>query len=521
MGLKVGAPAGEYHVERVLGAGAMSIVYLATDKKNQRVAIKVLPENLVINPLVVQRFEREARLIARLDHPHIVHVLDFFATEDGTPCIVMEYMPGGTLSQHLTRTSTQTLAEAVDIIRQVAEGLDYAHRLNIIHRDIKLDNILLRENDEIALGDFGLARAIGETTLTVTGSTLGTPYYMSPEQIQPGKTPIDYRADLYALGILSYVLLTGWYPFIGSDAAAVMHKHLHAPPPEPTSLNPELPPEINPVLMRSIAKDPDVRYDSAMHFIEQLVEAAALNPDLPVAMRPAGIADQDTAALSNTTARRQPPARSASLNQTDLRARLFKDSSSSAGASVTRPAVKPRNPWLPVGIVLLLVILAGGGLFVGRILTTPQATATPGLATPLADTDLQRGARTGDLPPRGTPPPRGQGAPPKGVMSPDVIVAPASAGCSQPGTIPSNIDIMNYVDREIIVSTVNADCEAVDPFRLGPFVRVFYDTHVGAVLRVSDAATGETLYEYRVRSGGGGFPAGMSNGEPLPVATPG
>ncbi len=430
MGLKPGTQAGAYTVERTLGSGAMSLVYLGRNKLGQPVAIKALPEQMAANPAAVKRFEREARLISQLDHPHIVRVLDFFYAGD-TPCLVMQYLPGGTLSAYLADVDALTLGEAVAIVRQLAEALHYAHRLNIIHRDLKPDNVLLYDSGQVALADFGLGRALHETTLTATGSLLGTPYYMSPEQIQPQQYQVDHRADIYALGILAYLLVTGRYPYSGTDAASIMLQHITAPVPVPSRHNPALPAALDPVLMRAIAKDPDIRYHDALDFAAALDEAAAAAPDLPVrmqALRPVDDEDDDAVPLSPTTPPLPPrPSRRPGLG------------SGPGSRNGTRPYQPP--PPAPRRPPPALLVLAGIGLLLaGMLAATVGRDALARLLNPAATATPAAGSAT--------------------------PAAGSAAVCSGTDTTVVNLTIQNTLPQEVGVLLVDAQCTEREQFRL-------------------------------------------------------
>lgn len=445
MVLKAGTLINGYLIEGVLGAGAMALVYSAKNRLDQQVAIKILPEQLTVNPMAVKRFEREARLISQLDHPHIVRVLDFFyIDEDTTPCMVMQYLPGGTLTQHLQRNPTLTLVDMVDIIRQLSEALDYAHSLDIVHRDIKLDNVLLYDTGQVALSDFGLARALNETTMTNTGSLLGTPYYMSPEQIQPNRYPLDHRADLYALGIMSYVLTTGTYPFSGTDAASVLHQHLAAEPPVPTDLNPALPEVINPVLMRAIAKDPDTRYPSALAFAVAMMDAATLNPSLTINVKAVGTGDTLTI---------HPPTGGKSK-----RTSLPKQSAAT-------PQPSRANRWIPIIALILglgsLVIALGQSLTINRI--------NQSRATQLASDNAQQPQLTNG----------GSQLRPHEKFGWHGI----EDLCSQPSGEPLTLQIANYMPRDIHILRKDTDCNETEVLILPSRSSTTVTTYVGEVWR--------------------------------------
>jgi serine/threonine-protein kinase len=253
---------GHYFVEYKLGMGGMAIVYCAYDsERGERVALKILLPHLVKDAEVQRRFWREAEVVSRLRHPHIVQLYDY-GTINGCPFLAMEYLPQGSLAQRLRKASQINLKAVVRPLMQIADALDYAHAQGIIHRDIKLENILLRDNGEPAVADFGIAYVQDAARLTVRGKVTGTPTCMSPEQAI-GQTDPDYRWDLYALAVMGYLLATGYYPFTAKTPVDLIHKHIDMTPPTPSAVNPALPPAIDEVLLKGLAKNPDERYTSA------------------------------------------------------------------------------------------------------------------------------------------------------------------------------------------------------------------------------------------------------------------
>ena len=252
-----------YQIERELGQGGMAIVYLALQESlNRHVALKVIKPILTTDEEFAQRFLREGRIIAQLNDAHIVTVYDI-ASHDNIYYLSMEYLPGGTLQQRIREGLP--LKDALAIARAIAGALHYAHRRHIIHRDIKPQNILFRENGSPVLTDFGIAKTIGGSTImTRTGLSIGTPRYMSPEQIR-GQT-VDARADLYSLGVLFHELLTGNVPYTAEDSFALAMMHVTAP-------IPELPAELTrfqPLLNKLMDKNPDQRFQTGQDIIAAL-----------------------------------------------------------------------------------------------------------------------------------------------------------------------------------------------------------------------------------------------------------
>jgi len=257
---------GRYDIKSLIGQGGMSTVYLGYDPRSQReVAIKVLPPYYLHSTKFRERFEREALMIALLEHPAIVPVYDM-GEEEGQPYIVMRYMSGGSLSDKLKKGPIP-LRECMEMYLRLAPALDTAHARGVTHRDVKPDNLLFDKYDNVFLSDFGLARlreTIGFANIS-DGSIMGTPAYMSPEQIQ-GDRSIDGRSDIYSLGIVLYQMLCGSVPFAGTTAASVMMMHLVNPVPSIIDANKSLPLGIQSVLDKAMAKKPEDRFQSAGEF---------------------------------------------------------------------------------------------------------------------------------------------------------------------------------------------------------------------------------------------------------------
>jgi len=276
---------GRFEIESEIGRGSMGVVYLATDPRVRRqVALKTynLPDGL--DPAQQEeyraRFLREAQAAGALSHPGIVTVYDVDEDPDsGLPFIAMEYVPGQSLSAILREEGRLELEPAVALGDQLASALGVAHAAGVVHRDIKPANILVRETDRAAkVADFGVAR-LATSTLTRTGETIGSPAYMSPEQVT--SAPMDGRSDLFSLAVILYEALTGARPFAGDDLAAVVYAVVHETHRPPSRLVPELPPGLDAFFDRALAKDPDGRFDDGEAFRRGLQEA--LSCSVPVA----------------------------------------------------------------------------------------------------------------------------------------------------------------------------------------------------------------------------------------------
>jgi len=273
---------GRYEISEELGRGGMSTVYVAFDPKLHReVALKLMDQQLTTEPSFVARFEREARTIAALEHNAIVSIYDF-GEFDSWLYLVMPYMKGGSLKEQIARGPLSP-EQSYDVVRRIGSALDKAHSKNIIHRDLKPGNILLDEEQEAYLTDFGIVKvAKGDTEyLTQTGQTIGTFAYMSPEQLM-GET-LDGRSDLYALGIVLYEMLTGKHPY-GDETttdAAMAVAHTQAPIPDVTEDNSDLPPAFAGVIRKVLAKTPADRYATGRELSEAIAEALTAQASHP------------------------------------------------------------------------------------------------------------------------------------------------------------------------------------------------------------------------------------------------
>ncbi|MHB0874526.1 MAG: serine/threonine-protein kinase [Anaerolineae bacterium] len=347
-----------YHLICPLGRGGMADVFLAFDEKRRaEVAVKVLREDLAEDPEFLERFQREADALARLDHPYVVRFYSL-EREGATAFIVMDYVAGSTLRSRLAEAGGPLpLSEVTRIMRQVGSALQYAHNEGFIHRDIKPGNIMLREDGSALLSDFGIARAAEAATMTQ--GSLGTPAYMSPEQIL-GRPP-DPRTDVYALGVVLYEMLTGRRPFLGdsgtgtSTTERVRDEHLHRDPPDPRLLNPALPPALSTMVTKAMAKDPAERWQSVDEFVSTWSQVAA----------------SSTASAGTTAAARPQGPETRGLARIPTAAIV-------AAAAVVGLAL------LAVVIVAVVALGDGGGTSIAALAT--GETATPAALTPTAVT---------------------------------------------------------------------------------------------------------------------------------------
>lgn len=265
--------AGRYRLRERIGAGGMGEVWRATDEVLGRtVAVKLILPALLQEPDFVRRFLTEARAMASVRHPGVVAIHDFHADTDGA-YLIMEYADGEPMSQMLGRVGRVDPAATMELVRQGAQALQAVHDRGIVHRDVKPANLLLRTDDTLALADFGIALGMENTSITRSGALIGTPLYLSPEQVL-GQAASP-RSDVYALGIVAYQCLTGRPPFVGENPFAVAMQRVHQPPPP---LGPAVPPAVAGVVQRALATDPSLRWPSAAEFAQAAERVASSMP---------------------------------------------------------------------------------------------------------------------------------------------------------------------------------------------------------------------------------------------------
>ncbi|MFL5307861.1 MAG: serine/threonine protein kinase [Polyangia bacterium] len=278
--IDIGHTIGNYKITAKLGEGGMGVVYLAEHPViGKKVAMKAIHPELSKNSDVVSRFITEAKAVNQIGHEHIVDIADFGNTPEGEFYFVMEYLQGESLSDRLKRDKRIPVNQAMSVGAQIADALNASHQQGIIHRDLKPENIFLcnrgLSRDFVKVLDFGLAKLTQAdqkvTHKTRTGSVMGTPYYMSPEQCE-GKTEIDYRADIYSLGVLIFEMLTGKVPFGGEGYGEIIVKHVTMPPPSVRSIVPELPEYLDLILYRVLAKDRNQRFQTMAELREALLD---------------------------------------------------------------------------------------------------------------------------------------------------------------------------------------------------------------------------------------------------------
>jgi serine/threonine protein kinase len=357
-----GQSIGRYHIIEPLGEGGMATVYKAFDTRLETdVAIKVIRTDRFTPEMLTEalkRFEREAKSLARLTHPNIVKVTDYGEYE-GQPYLVMVYLPGGTLKDRLGKA--MPWSEAARTLIPIAHALDFAHQRGIVHRDIKPSNILITESGEPMLSDFGVAKIIGDeavTGLTGTGMAVGTPEYMAPEQVN-AKTA-DGRADIYALGIVFYEMVTGRRPFQADTPLAVLFKHLTDPLPRPSEFVPDLPEAVENVLFKALTKKPEDRYQTMGEFAVALEKIASSDRPVVVSGKEKAEGKQDD--LEKTNARVVPTifARATTDQKSESKKEIPEKAVSHAPVKQEKPVKSVRSLKLLIPLVILVVVLGIG-----------------------------------------------------------------------------------------------------------------------------------------------------------------
>src|SRR5215213_168602 len=278
-----------YELEQKIGEGGMARVYRGRDTRlNRRIAVKVLHNHYASDPGFLQRFHHEAQAAANLRHPNIVDVYDVGLDGD-IHYIVMEHVDGSDLKALLTRSGPLPVEQAIPIAEAVALGLSAAHRMSLVHRDVKPQNIIVGPDGQVKITDFGIAKSALSTAMTETGVTFGTADYISPEQARG--QPATPRSDIYSLGVTLYEMLTGRLPFTGDSSIAVAMQHVSTEPPPPRMYNPRIPPQLESLVLRALSKDPNGRPTTAREFARQLGSYRDIGDQVtvvgPVGPRPA------------------------------------------------------------------------------------------------------------------------------------------------------------------------------------------------------------------------------------------
>jgi serine/threonine protein kinase len=297
---------GRYELRERIAGGAMGTVYEAFDNRlNRPVAVKLLKEHLAEDPTFIERFRREARAAAALTHPNVAHVFDF-GNDDGHYYLVMELVEGRDLAQVLGEERALEPWRAADISSKIAAALAHAHEGGLIHRDVKPANVMLGPDDRVKVTDFGIARAAGDSTLTVTGSVMGTAQYISPEQAS-GEN-IGPASDIYSLGIVLFEMLTGTVPFTGGSPLSIAMRHIKDEVPRPSQLGGSVPPELDDIVVKATAKEPSARWSDATEMGAELRASIGRSRAAETVEVERGEQTQRLDGLGSTTAELQSPA---------------------------------------------------------------------------------------------------------------------------------------------------------------------------------------------------------------------
>ncbi|HLJ36544.1 MAG TPA: serine/threonine-protein kinase, partial [Ktedonobacteraceae bacterium] len=387
---------GTCRIDKLIGQGGMGAVYLAQQIRPARyVAVKVLLPNLTADSQVYKeflaRFQREADVIARLEHVNIMPIYEY-GEQDSITYLVMPYLPGGSLRDKLAQQPVPTLRDTVNYISQAASALDYAHAQHVIHRDLKPANFLLHNDGRLVLADFGIARLMQESnntavsTLTSTGMMLGTPEYMAPEMFTGNL--VDYRSDIYALGIILYQLLSGQVPFRGNTFYSIANSHLQDAPPSIHVAHPALPVEIDEIIQTALAKKPENRFKSAGALAQALRNTFSLTPETDMRSLPTIITASPSAPVVDTVRVANPKTDPTKVMPEPLREGLTPVSFAQPVTPPVRPYIEMRSRQQPlllfIGILLVIVLIVGGVLIGLQINKSNTGTGTTGTTTTIS-----------------------------------------------------------------------------------------------------------------------------------------
>jgi len=428
---------GRYHLTERIGEGSFAETFLATDiTLNRQVAIKVLREQFARDPRIAARFEREARAAASVSHPNIVEVYDY-GQDDSTFFIVMEWVDGTDLKEYINQYAPIPVPDASRLIREILSGLGAIHRAGIIHRDIKPQNVLISRNGVAKLTDFGIARGALDAGLTDTGMAIGTAAYMAPEQATGA--PLEPSADIYAAGVIFFEMLTGQLPYPGENPVQVMYQQVNDAPPRPSSIVGGIPPALEMVVLRAMAKDPRDRFQSA----EEMQAALDHTPS----------ADEQTRILAAASSPTQATALMGGMGgfskSGDLPPTIPPRRRPVAAGE---PHSNPTWPLVLLAALLVLIAIAGIAIFAlkgsgnnggaggaatpthAAVIATPSATATPTTAPTPTPSPTPKPTPTPSPTPKPTPTPSPT---PKPTPTPTPTPAPTPTPSPTPAPTPT------------------------------------------------------------------------------------
>jgi serine/threonine-protein kinase len=371
----IGQRLGQYEIIAKIGAGGMATVYRARQASVDRdVALKVIRADLMEDENFLGRFQREARMIASLQHLHVLKVFDY-GNEGSIAYLVMELLEGGSLNRLLRRGGALPLPLTVRMIDQISMALDYAHGRGIIHRDLKPDNVLLDQHQNAFLTDFGIAKLLSETTsYTRTGMVMGTPAYMAPE-LWSGQ-PADARADIYALGVILYEMVTGISPFSGDTPFHIMHRHIYEMPPSTRDVNNSLPATVDSVIGKALAKDANQRFNTAGQLAEAFREALNGQDISRIIMNTGDLTAPVPADFPQPTPKPTPARSRAELSAPTLPPNLPEFGTPAPSRLPTMPHPQERRRGTPLVILALILIAAVIGVgILAAVSASSSATA--------------------------------------------------------------------------------------------------------------------------------------------------
>ena len=354
MAFEIGQQVGDYEIVSMLGVGGMGRVYRVRNVISDRTeAMKVLLPDLVAEPDLAVRFISEIRMLASFDHPNIAQLHTAFQV-DNQLVMMMEFVEGFTLEQ-IAKQSPIPQRDVISYVQQVLAALSYAHSRGVVHRDIKPANIMVTSQGTVKLMDFGIAKSRTEQDLTRPGTTMGSLYYMSPEQVRGGT--VDARSDIYSVGVMMYELLAGRRPFVADSAYEILNQQCNVIPQPPLEVNAQLPPALSDLIVCAMAKDPANRFQNAQALSNALRHVAAMQDDVPkreeVAYKPVAIHGAAQPAVQGVAA-------------------------AASAAPVAQPSSGHRGAWMTVGALAVLVVVACAAIGLPRLLHTSAKTESGG-----------------------------------------------------------------------------------------------------------------------------------------------